>query len=108
MCDKLTAAALEILAAFEKRLESYEAEIARQRKMLDSFFSPEIKLHRIGKLNSLPAPPNKPLDSLAGPVLSSGTMLLELDYIFLFVRASPWQTDLFDQVLRSRLVSNKQ
>lgn len=50
MCDKLTAAALEILAAFEKRLESYEAEIARQRKMLDSFFSPEIKLHRTGKL----------------------------------------------------------
>lgn len=70
MCDKLTAAALEILAAFEKRLESYEAEIARQRKMLDSFFSPEIKLRRTGKLKKTT------LDRLAGPVLNSGTKWL--------------------------------
>lgn len=72
MCDKLTAAALEILAAFEKRLESYEAEIARQRKMLDSFFSPEIKLHRTGKLKKKKKTP----DRLAGPVFSRGTVFL--------------------------------
>lgn len=104
MCDKLTDAALEILAAFEKRLERYETEIARQRKMLDSFFSPEIKLHRTGKLKNKQT---NTLDRVAGPVFSSGTVLLELDCVPLFVRASPWQTDLFDQVLGSRLASNK-
>lgn len=34
VCDRLTAAAHEILGAFEKRLENYEAEIIRQRRLL--------------------------------------------------------------------------
>ncbi|XP_015231038.1 PREDICTED: uncharacterized protein LOC107085298 [Cyprinodon variegatus] len=46
VCDRLTAAAQEILGAFEKRVEEYEAELARQRRMLDTVFSPEIKLQR--------------------------------------------------------------
>lgn len=49
MCDKLTVVAQEILAAFEKTLEGHEAEIARQRKMLETFFSPEIKSHQTGR-----------------------------------------------------------
>lgn len=48
VCDRLTAAAQEILGVFEKKLENYEAEIARQRRLLDSVFTPEIKLHRTG------------------------------------------------------------
>ncbi|KAK5603822.1 hypothetical protein CRENBAI_000547 [Crenichthys baileyi] len=46
VCDRLTAAAQEILGAFEKRVEDYEAELARQRRMLDTVFSPEKKLQR--------------------------------------------------------------
>ncbi|XP_005801066.2 uncharacterized protein LOC102238297 [Xiphophorus maculatus] len=46
VCDRLTAAAQEILGAFEKRVEDYEAELARQRRMLDMAFSPELKLQR--------------------------------------------------------------
>ncbi|XP_054895589.1 uncharacterized protein LOC129366023 [Poeciliopsis prolifica] len=46
VCDRLTAAAQEILGAFEKRVEDYEAELARQRRMLDMAFSPEMKLQR--------------------------------------------------------------
>lgn len=52
VCDRLTAAAQEILGVFEKKLENYEAEIARQRRLLDSVFTPEIKLHRTGWENS--------------------------------------------------------
>lgn len=48
VCDRLTAAAQEILGAFEKRVEDYEAELARQRRMLDMAFSPELKLQRAG------------------------------------------------------------
>ncbi|XP_037535962.1 zinc finger protein 845 [Nematolebias whitei] len=43
-CEILTAAAQEILGAFEKRVEDYEAEIARQRRLLDKVFSHETKL----------------------------------------------------------------
>lgn len=53
VCDKLTAAAQEILGAFEKKLENYEAEIARQRRLLDSVFTPEIKLQRTGWENKI-------------------------------------------------------
>lgn len=48
VCDRLTAAAREIVGAFEKRIEDYEAEIARQRRMLDTVFTPEKKFHRPG------------------------------------------------------------
>lgn len=51
VCDRLTAAAQEILGAFERRIENYEVEIARQRRLLDALLSPEIKLHRTGKEN---------------------------------------------------------
>lgn len=48
VCDRLTAAAQEILGAFENKIEGYEAEIARQRRLLDAVLTPEIKLHRTG------------------------------------------------------------
>ncbi|KAM9744231.1 uncharacterized protein ACNS7B_011467 [Menidia menidia] len=46
VCDRLTAAAQEILGAFEKRVEDYETEIVRQRRLLDTVFASETKLHR--------------------------------------------------------------
>ncbi|KAK1893350.1 DnaJ like subfamily C member 22, partial [Dissostichus eleginoides] len=46
VCDRLTAAAQEILGAYEKKIEGYEAEIARQRRLLDAVLTPELKLHR--------------------------------------------------------------
>lgn len=50
VCDKLTVVAQEILAAFEKTLEGQEAEIVRQRKMLEMFFSsPEMKQQLSGR-----------------------------------------------------------
>ena len=48
VCDRLTAAAQEILGAFETKVENYEAEIARQRRLLDTILTPELKLHRTG------------------------------------------------------------
>lgn len=39
-----------MLAAFEKTLEGHEAQIVRQRKMLETFFSREIKLQQTGRL----------------------------------------------------------
>ncbi|XP_044051239.1 uncharacterized protein LOC122875788 isoform X4 [Siniperca chuatsi] len=48
VCDRLTAAAQEILGAFEKKIEDYDAEIARQRRLLESVLTPETKLHQTG------------------------------------------------------------
>lgn len=48
VCDRLTAAAQEILRAFEKRLEDYETELARQRRLLESVLTPETKQHQTG------------------------------------------------------------
>lgn len=48
VCDRLTAAAQEILGAFERKIEDYEEEIARQRRLLDSVLTPQLKLHRAG------------------------------------------------------------
>lgn len=48
VCDRLTAAAQEILGAFEKELGNYEAEILRQRRLLNSVFTLEIKDQQIG------------------------------------------------------------
>ncbi|XP_059195180.1 zinc finger protein 260-like isoform X2 [Centropristis striata] len=45
--ERLTAAAEEIFGVLEKTLVVYEDEIDRQRKLLDIFWKPEIKLHRI-------------------------------------------------------------
>lgn len=53
VCDRLTAAAQEILGAFEKRVEEYESEIARQRRLLDTVFTPEIKLQDKGRSDYL-------------------------------------------------------
>ncbi|XP_028987168.1 zinc finger protein 8-like isoform X2 [Betta splendens] len=45
--ERLTAAAAEILGAFEKTMEEYEAEIGRQRRLLDVVWRPEVRLHRL-------------------------------------------------------------
>ncbi|XP_039665843.1 zinc finger protein 3-like isoform X2 [Perca fluviatilis] len=45
--ERLTAAAEEIFTAVEKTIVEYEEEIARQRRLLDVVWKPEIKLHRI-------------------------------------------------------------
>ncbi|XP_059195187.1 zinc finger protein ZFP2-like [Centropristis striata] len=45
--ERLTAAAEEIFGVLEKTLVVYEDEIDRQRKLLDIFWKPQIKLHRI-------------------------------------------------------------
>ncbi|XP_063753169.1 uncharacterized protein LOC134873470 isoform X2 [Eleginops maclovinus] len=44
VCDRLTAAAQEILGAYEKKIEGYEAEIARQCRLLDAELTPELQL----------------------------------------------------------------
>ncbi|XP_044052186.1 uncharacterized protein LOC122876215, partial [Siniperca chuatsi] len=45
--ERLTAAAEEIFRVLKKTIFEYEEEIDRQRRLLDSFWKPEIKLHRI-------------------------------------------------------------
>ncbi|XP_028288396.1 uncharacterized protein LOC114452986 isoform X3 [Parambassis ranga] len=45
--ERLTAAAAEIFGVFEQTVVQYEEEIERQRKLLDIFLKPQIKLHRI-------------------------------------------------------------
>lgn len=47
VCERLTAAALEILGAFEKSLDGYELELARQRGLLESAL--ETKPHVEGR-----------------------------------------------------------
>lgn len=51
VCDRLTAAAQEILGAFEKKVDVYEKEIARQRRLLASALASETKLHQTGRDN---------------------------------------------------------
>lgn len=46
--ERLTAAAEEIFGLFKRTIVQYEDEIDRQRRMLDVFRKPEIKLHKIG------------------------------------------------------------
>ncbi len=46
--ERLTAAAEEIFGVFKTTIVEYEAEIDRQRKLLDIVLKPEVKLHRIG------------------------------------------------------------
>ncbi|XP_056149745.1 oocyte zinc finger protein XlCOF8.4-like [Lampris incognitus] len=45
--ERLTAAAEEILGAFERTIEEYEDERERQRRLLDMVLKPRITLHRI-------------------------------------------------------------
>ncbi|XP_029284658.1 uncharacterized protein LOC115006511 [Cottoperca gobio] len=45
--QRLNAAAEEIFGVFQEAVVEYEAEIHRQRRLLDVVWKPEIKLHRI-------------------------------------------------------------
>lgn len=45
---RLTVAAEEIFGVLKKTIAEYEEEIDRQRKLLDDFWKPEIKLNRLG------------------------------------------------------------
>ncbi|XP_035860888.1 zinc finger protein 227-like isoform X3 [Sander lucioperca] len=45
--ERLTAAAEEIFRVVEETIADYEEEIARQRRLLELVWKPEIKLHRI-------------------------------------------------------------
>lgn len=46
--ERLTAAAEEIFVVFKRTIVAYEEEIDHQRKLLDDFWKPEIKLNRLG------------------------------------------------------------
>lgn len=46
--ERLAAAAEEIFGAFRRTVVEYEDEIGRQRRMLETFCKPVIRLHRIG------------------------------------------------------------
>lgn len=45
--ERLSAAVDEIFTVFENTIVKYEQDIERQRRLLESFWKPEIKLHRI-------------------------------------------------------------
>lgn len=51
--EKLAVAAEEILGLLEVKVEEYEEEIRRQRRLLDVFLKPQLKLHRTGVSNSI-------------------------------------------------------
>lgn len=46
--ERLTAAAEEIFGVFHRTIVELEAEVDRQRRLLNVFYNPEIKLHRLG------------------------------------------------------------
>lgn len=46
--ERLTAAAEEIFGVFHRTIVAYEAEVDRQRRLLNVFYNPEIKLHKLG------------------------------------------------------------
>lgn len=46
--ERLTAAAEEIFGVLKKTIVEYEEEIGRQRKLLEDFWKPGIKLNRLG------------------------------------------------------------
>ena len=46
--ERLTVAAAEILRVFQQKIDGYEAELDYQRRLVESVWTPEIKLHRIG------------------------------------------------------------
>ncbi|KAM8841176.1 uncharacterized protein AB9W97_001601 isoform 3-T3 [Spinachia spinachia] len=45
--ERLSAAAEEIFGVFKRTVVEYQEEIDRQRKLLDVFWKPEVRLHRI-------------------------------------------------------------
>ncbi|XP_061623422.1 zinc finger protein 112-like [Phyllopteryx taeniolatus] len=45
--ERLTAAAEEIFGVFERTIVEYQEELQRQRRMVDTLSTPQIKLHRI-------------------------------------------------------------
>nr|XP_015801335.2 zinc finger and SCAN domain-containing protein 23 [Nothobranchius furzeri] len=47
ICKRLSAAAEEIFSEFEETIIRYEKEIARQRRLLELSWNPQINLHRI-------------------------------------------------------------
>lgn len=51
--ERLSAAVDEIFTVFENTIVKYEQDIERQRRLLESFWKPEIKLHRIGRLTGM-------------------------------------------------------
>lgn len=48
MTERLTAAAEEIFGVFHRTIVAYEAEVERQRRLLNVLYNPEIKLHKLG------------------------------------------------------------
>lgn len=51
--ERLSAAVDEIFTVFENTIVKYEQDIERQRRLLESFWKPEIKLQRIGRLTGM-------------------------------------------------------
>ncbi|XP_060925737.1 gastrula zinc finger protein XlCGF8.2DB-like [Limanda limanda] len=47
LTERLTAAAEEIVAVFEDRMERSEREICRQRRLLEAVMKPQLRLHRV-------------------------------------------------------------
>ncbi|XP_029947263.1 zinc finger protein 37-like [Salarias fasciatus] len=46
ICERLTAAAVEIFTAYEQTVAQYESEISRQRKLLDNNWTSPVEVHR--------------------------------------------------------------
>ena len=51
--ERLTVAAEEIFAAFQQKIDGYEDEVNYQRRLVESVWRPQIKLHRLGMYNFL-------------------------------------------------------
>lgn len=73
--DRLAAAAEEIFGVFKKTMEEYEEELDRQRKLLEHFWKPEIKLNRIG------TPYTAPTGHQPHVSLTTGLLMDDIMYI---------------------------
>lgn len=49
--ERLTLAAEEIYRVFQQKIDGYEDELNYQRRLVESVWGPEIRLHRIGMEN---------------------------------------------------------
>lgn len=47
--ERLTDAAEEIFRVFQQRIDEYEDKLDCQRRLVESVWRPEIRLHRIGR-----------------------------------------------------------
>lgn len=72
---RLSAAVDEIFTVFENTIVKYEQDIARQRRLLESFWKPEVKLRRIGKNRSRSPEPESTQRKNVGAALKPGTRL---------------------------------